>query len=462
MIPACSTGFSAHRPESADSPAGESVRPFATACSFAGCPSPGGGGISLEFLARHTTDRSLVGDSCFSQDLGVSSVHTAYVVDPVLSIPAERRTAPAHLQWRCVSEQSVGASSSRINPVATPGWGACSRYPSLDDASPGGATRFKTGAVGGAEITSGADSQVHSSSDSHRLHDVSLGEIVSRFKEFSIAVEQKLLQRLIEEQQRLQSAPDQSSGGQPTGSVSSEFGSAEASLIDLQFSLQEASEKVARICTLIGRLSREQKRPEQAQSQRAPQQEQAEPPATESNVSTLCRHYQRLCDLLFPCCGDYYPCHRCHNDSDKCSNAESRALNATHLKCHKCNTEQEINEGSKFCSNCATQFSEYFCAKCKHFTSADRDPFHCDKCGICRVLKGRSFHCDVCNVCLDKRLEGKHKCRPDSGHDECCICLEDAFSGCQVLPCSHKVHKDCAIAMVQNGVRACPVCRHPI
>jgi hypothetical protein len=27
-------------------------------------------------------------------------------------------------------------------------------------------------------------------------------------------------------------------------------------------------------------------------------------------------------------------------------------------------------------------------------------------------------------VCLDVRLLGKHKCRPDSGHDECCICLE--------------------------------------
>ena len=40
------------------------------------------------------------------------------------------------------------------------------------------------------------------------------------------------------------------------------------------------------------------------------------------------------------------------------------------------------------------------------------------------IYKDRSFHCDVCNVCLDKRLEGKHKCRPNSGHDECCICLE--------------------------------------
>ena len=38
--------------------------------------------------------------------------------------------------------------------------------------------------------------------------------------------------------------------------------------------------------------------------------------------------------------------------------------------------------------------------------------------------KDKSFHCDVCNVCLDKRLEGKHKCRPNFAHDECCVCLE--------------------------------------
>ncbi|XP_020630398.1 RING finger and CHY zinc finger domain-containing protein 1-like [Orbicella faveolata] len=96
--------------------------------------------------------------------------------------------------------------------------------------------------------------------------------------------------------------------------------------------------------------------------------------------------------------------------------------------------------------------SAYFCSICKHFTGEDKHPYHCTKCGICRIHKDRSFHCDVCNVCLDKRLQGKHKCRPDSGHDECCICLEDAFSGCQILPCSHKVHRECDIAMIQNGV----------
>ena len=45
-----------------------------------------------------------------------------------------------------------------------------------------------------------------------------------------------------------------------------------------------------------------------------------------------------------------------------------------------------------------------------------------------RIHQDKSFHCEVCNVCLDKRLEGNHKCRPDSGHDECCICLEVSFN----------------------------------
>ena len=99
---------------------------------------------------------------------------------------------------------------------------------------------------------------------------------------------------------------------------------------------------------------------------------------------------------------------------------------------------------------------------CKHFTSVDKNPYHCEKCGICRIHQDKSFHCEVCNVCLDKRLEGNHKCRPDSGHDECCLGLEDAFSGCQILPCSRKVHRECAIAMIQNGIRTCPICRHPL
>ncbi|WP_330924354.1 CHY zinc finger protein [Candidatus Sororendozoicomonas aggregata] len=176
----------------------------------------------------------------------------------------------------------------------------------------------------------------------------------------------------------------------------------------------------------------------------------------------LCEHYQRHCRVKFPCCNDFYSCHRCHNNSKNCDNEEAKASHATHYKCNYCHNEAEIGEGSQKCKRCTATMSAYFCPTCKHFTSIDKNPYHCEKCGICRIHKDKSFHCDVCNVCLDKRLEGKHKCRPDSGHDECCICLEDAFSGCQILPCSHKVHRECAIAMIQNGIRTCPVCRHPL
>lgn len=176
----------------------------------------------------------------------------------------------------------------------------------------------------------------------------------------------------------------------------------------------------------------------------------------------LCEHYQRHCQVKFDCCEVFYPCHRCHNNSEECSNEVAKAIQATHYKCSICNHEDEIDENSQHCSGCEVKMSAYFCSLCKHFTGVDKNPYHCEKCGICRIYKDRSFHCDVCNVCLDTRLEGKHKCRADSGHDSCCICLEDAFSGCQILPCSHKVHRKCAIAMIQHNIRTCPMCRHPL
>ncbi|WP_422473571.1 CHY zinc finger protein [Endozoicomonas sp. ALB032] len=176
-----------------------------------------------------------------------------------------------------------------------------------------------------------------------------------------------------------------------------------------------------------------------------------------------CQHYRRFCSVGFPCCPGYFPCHRCHNENkDPSCTATHKALNAVRLKCSLCGYEGEINEDSQTCPGCGEQMSEYYCAICKHFTTAHNKPHHCDKCGICRINSDNSFHCDVCGVCLDNRLLGNHKCRENSGHDECCICLEDAFSGCQILACSHKVHKECAIAMINNGVRTCPVCRHPL
>ena len=30
--------------------------------------------------------------------------------------------------------------------------------------------------------------------------------------------------------------------------------------------------------------------------------------------------------------------------------------------------------------------------------------------------------------------------------------VQDAFTGCQILPCSHKVHKECATQMIRSGM----------
>ena len=255
---------------------------------------------------------------------------------------------------------------------------------------------------------------------------------------------------------------------------------------DSDYSLSDLLERVEEACAMVDRVLREreereeflanlrqrenevradQKRKQQAREAKELENSQSWP-ARQSAVTTqnlkLCKHYKRHCQVKFECCNLFYDCHRCHNDSDKCSNAEVEAFQATDYKCSYCHHEEKIDENSQHCSSCAAKMSAYFCVLCKHFTCLKNNPYHCEKCGVCRTHEDKSFHCDVCNLCMDKRLEGNHKCRPDSGHDTCSICLEDAFSGCQILPCSHKIHAACVQAMLENGIITCPVCRHPL
>ncbi|WP_257280389.1 CHY zinc finger protein [Endozoicomonas sp. ISHI1] len=176
----------------------------------------------------------------------------------------------------------------------------------------------------------------------------------------------------------------------------------------------------------------------------------------------LCNHYHRLCRVNFECCTGYFPCHRCHNASDDCDVTERKAFEARKLQCSLCNYEGNITENSQTCPQCNVLMSEYFCAKCKHFTNMRKKPYHCDKCGICRIHTDSAFHCDVCNVCYDIGLKDNHKCRENSGHDECCICLEDVFNSCCTLPCTHKLHRSCATEAIQNGIKTCPLCRYPL
>ena len=286
-------------------------------------------------------------------------------------------------------------------------------------------------------------------------------------------------------EQRVDEPASESSGSDMSLTSTASFNTANCES-DSDDSLKDLQERVEEACAMVERVLREREEREEDQARikrfedeiraKRKREQQARDarefeyskswPAQQEAVTTEvqwpCEHYQRRCRVKFDCCNVFYPCHRCHNNKQECSNKKVRACEATHYQCSKCKHEEKIDENSHKCSNCNAIMSAYFCSVCKHFTGADKNPYHCEKCGICRIHQDKSFHCDVCNVCLDKRLENRHKCRPDSGHDECPICLEDAFTGCQILPCSHKVHRECAIMMIQNGVRNCPVCRHPL
>ncbi|XP_046851714.1 uncharacterized protein LOC124445038 [Xenia sp. Carnegie-2017] len=172
-----------------------------------------------------------------------------------------------------------------------------------------------------------------------------------------------------------------------------------------------------------------------------------------------CEHYNRYCTVKFSCCSSFWPCHRCHNAQTTCAQRKLKSRDIRQIKCRRCGLVQDFPKESPHCVGCNLKFAEYFCAICQHLTDKRNHPFHCDKCGICRVHGDRSFHCDVCGVCLDIQLRGNHKCREGSAHDVCCVCFEDAFTGCKILPCGHKVHKECAKQITKNGKTVCPKCK---
>ena len=341
-------------------------------------------------------------------------------------------------------KQSVDDESTTLsNPVA---------LNSSDNPTDHDVTSFNTGAVSetGEKIFSDYG-PAQSFGDNPRFRDAHLDQFEIGCRAFFMQ-----LRQLLEDKKRLlQSTTTGSSQDGPAQNAVSLLDGADASLNALHYGYFKLLKEVENCCALIDRIPERRteergvhfQRPEQAR------QEKEEPSSTR-----VCEHYHRRCLVLFPCCNDYYPCHRCHNMENECGNTSVKASQAISIKCDNCHVEQKIKEDSQYCSACKIRFSDYFCAKCKHFTSMDLDPYHCDKCGLCRVSKNKSFHCDVCNICLDRRLEGNHECRPQAGNDLCCFCLEDTFSGCQILPCSHKIHKACAITSIENGYIDCSFC----
>jgi len=182
------------------------------------------------------------------------------------------------------------------------------------------------------------------------------------------------------------------------------------------------------------------------------------PPSQESGNDDKyrCPHYKRKCRFVTPCCGGVYRCRFCHDEEQ---DHPLRREDVNVVECSACGTRQGVTE---FCSNCGIKFGMYFCYECKLYDDEDKQQFHCQGCGICRV-GGRAnyFHCDRCDMCLPNHLEGAHKCVEKVSRGNCPVCQEDIHTSripSQIPPCNHLIHKNCFDDMLNNGHYACPVC----
>ena len=175
----------------------------------------------------------------------------------------------------------------------------------------------------------------------------------------------------------------------------------------------------------------------------------------------LCSHYERECEVVAPCCNQVYSCRLCHD------NVEDHTLPRFEIEevvCRKCGERQLA---SNQCSNreCGVEFATYYCSVCHLWIGGEgaktKKPFHCEKCGICRVGGRENFtHCDECCMCIRNDLS-EHHCIKDKYKNMCPVCREDMFSSRQSpieLACGHCIHNKCFQTLAQFDYR-CPICK---
>ncbi|CAG0900697.1 unnamed protein product [Darwinula stevensoni] len=160
--------------------------------------------------------------------------------------------------------------------------------------------------------------------------------------------------------------------------------------------------------------------------------------------------------MISPCCGRAYTCRFCHNDAENHCIDRRQVMEVV---CMQCKTRQPVQ---KNCQQCNLEFGRYYCARCKLFDDDDKQQYHCEECGICRIGgRERFFHCPVCDVCLSVHLQGNHKCVERVSRANCPVCLEDIHTSripSHIPPCGHLIHSTCFDDMLKSGLYACPVC----
>ena len=80
----------------------------------------------------------------------------------------------------------------------------------------------------------------------------------------------------------------------------------------------------------------------------------------------------------------YFICRFCHDEA--VTNHTLDRQKVREIECLLCFTRQTV---SNECidQNCRTKFGDkYFCGICKLYDDVDKGQFHCDGCGICRLV----------------------------------------------------------------------------
>eukprot|EP00929_Paragymnodinium_shiwhaense_P030425 TRINITY_DN17246_c0_g2_i2.p1 TRINITY_DN17246_c0_g2~~TRINITY_DN17246_c0_g2_i2.p1 ORF type:complete len:281 (+),score=23.97 TRINITY_DN17246_c0_g2_i2:200-1042(+) len=180
-----------------------------------------------------------------------------------------------------------------------------------------------------------------------------------------------------------------------------------------------------------------------------------------------CRHYKRRCRIIAPCCGEAFWCRHCHNE-EKSHGWGSHQIDRTQIQevvCHRCHTRQAP---MRQCRVCSEVFGTYFCKVCKFWDDdgAQKQVFHCSRCGICRVGgQDNFFHCDTCGSCYPNEIRNSHTCVENAMHQNCPVCLQDLFQSTMqvtILQCGHTIHQDCLrqLQLSFAGLQSlrCPIC----
>ncbi|ODV94811.1 hypothetical protein PACTADRAFT_81373 [Pachysolen tannophilus NRRL Y-2460] len=178
-----------------------------------------------------------------------------------------------------------------------------------------------------------------------------------------------------------------------------------------------------------------------------------------------CQHYQRNCKIECPICAKWFPCRFCHDAVITSHQLPRNQIK--HVLCMFCFTPQNP---SQVCCNesCQENLSQYYCDKCKLFDNdPNKDIYHCDDCGICRLGLGLNedfFHCHGCNACISIDLLDDHKCIENSTRSNCSICEEYMFNSIKTvvfMSCGHPIHQSCYDEFTKHSYK-CPICSKTI